>query len=234
MIRLIHCLTLLIFVTLSLSLFAEQESAPFDRDYYSIGHVQVEKIAEVPLLLRASPNKGEAGTLGEVIMVADKLIALGQKIWPIVKAGKPVIDAQFNGLSVIPPGLAQDNFGFDRLFSWSAPKAVHYQVTYKNLYGITVAQFIYSINFQYAGATAQGGQYITGLKVIPQMIGVSWGFTFNASAQLNAITNRGSAQDPIAGATLEISYSLSSVIKEIRSQNTFHVTGRGEIINLNP
>jgi hypothetical protein len=207
-----------------------KDHAPYPNDYYTISEVELTKVGEIPLVLTSA--KKENGALGELLMIVDGLIAVGKKLWPIVEAGKPSIDATFYGVSVIPPGNAQDQWNFDQIFSWSQPKSVHYQVIYKNLFGITVANFIYSLQFQHSGQTLQGGQYITALKVVPQMIGVSWGFSFNASSELASITNHGTPEKPLAGADLEISYRLRSVVKEIRSKHSLHLTGDGNIQDL--
>jgi hypothetical protein len=70
---------------------------------------------------------------------------------------------------------------------------------------------------------------LTGVDVSASNISVSWGFNFNATSNLVSIANRGTEDDPIASATVKIQYEASSVLRNIQSAQSFHVTGAGDI-----
>ena len=113
---------------------------------------------------------------------------------------------------------------------WSAPTSRKYRIEYTNLLGMNVISFNYTVYFQHSGRYQGKGEYITGLTVKASNVAVSWGFEFNASSELETISNRGSMEDPMAAATVRINYQASSVLRDIQSSESFHVAGNGEIV----
>ncbi|HAZ14816.1 MAG: hypothetical protein A2X86_22165 [Bdellovibrionales bacterium GWA2_49_15] len=199
-------------------------------DYFKIASVEVEKDVaayEVADQYLAPTGAGDKN-LGEVIMVVDQLIALGKKIWPIIEAGRPVVNTNLPVVHVLPREAGQDGSLYD-LSNWDAPKAIGYRVTYKNFYGMEVIAFTYSISFQPGGQFNGKGAYISGASVTANNVKVSWGFDFSAKSEVVAITNRGSRENPVAGLTLKISYIAKSVLSDIRNSYNYHLTGRGAI-----
>jgi hypothetical protein len=194
----------------------------------TIGKIRIEKVVEETLLVLEKEDTEK--NLGEVVMVADTMIALGKKIWPIVEAGKPVVSARTQSISVLPK-LSADTFY--ELEYWQAPKTQKYRMVFENLYGVDVIDFIYIVTFQPGGQFEGKGKYLTGVNIIPHTIAVAWGFNFDAETKLVGITNRGSKLNPIAGATFEIKFIIKSVLKEIQSTHTFHVSGDGTFQSLN-
>ncbi len=198
----------------------------YDEDYFTIGKVSVTEI-ETPV--EVLDEKGDEKKLGEVIMTIEKLIALGKKIWAIIEAGRPVLNQNLmTPLSVLPKTDDPDA-AFYQMEGWSAPKAVTYRVKYENLFGMTVIAFDYTVIFQYAGKYEGKGNYITGLNVKASNVSVAWGFQFDANSSLVNIANRGSSANPTAGATVQIDYKASSVMRTISTSESFHVTGKGSV-----
>jgi hypothetical protein len=194
----------------------------------TIGKIIVEKIVDETIL--ETEKDATEKNLGEVVMMADTMIALGKKIWPIIEAGKPSVSARTQSISVLPKSSADV---FYELEYWKAPKTQKYRIVFQNLYGINVIDFIYIVTFQPGGQFEGKGQYLTGVNIIPHTIAVAWGFNFDAETKLVGITNRGSKLNPIAGATFEIKFVIKSVLKEIQSTHTFHVSGDGTFQSLN-
>lgn len=171
-----------------------------------------------------------AAELGDIIASLDKLIAFGTKVWEIIKKGKPVVNVDMGKPISILPQTEDPNAAFFQMENWSAPKARKYRIEYKNLLGMVVIGFDYTVQFQYNGQFDGVGKYVTGLQVTASNVAVSWGFQFDASTELMSISNRGRLDDPIAGGTLQINYRASSALRDISSAETFHVTGTGEIL----
>ena len=162
----------------------------YDEDYFTIGKVTV---TEVDTPIEYLDDKTDVKNLGQAIMVVDKLIALGKKIWAIIEAGRPVLNTNLmTPLSVLPKTDDPDA-AFYQMEGWSAPKAVTYRVQYENLFGMTVIAFDYTVIFQYAGKYDGTGNYITGLNVKASNVSVAWGFNFDANSSLVNIANRGSS-----------------------------------------
>jgi len=215
-----------------LKIDADKTDIAIDDPMYIITDIEVEEI-ETPYVYSALEDKG---VLDDITLKLDKLIAIGKKIWAIIEKNKPVVNTDFaKAISVIPEvqGGNDPSTTFSMMSGWKLPKAKSYRVSYKNGFGMKVITFDYTVTFQYGGKYDGVGNYLTGVNVFAGNISVSWGFTFNAKTSLVTITNNGTMQDPVAGATLQIDYKTESVIRSISSSQIFHVTGLGEIVQLN-
>ena len=112
-------------------------------------------------------------SIGSVIMVVNKLLALGTKIWDIVKKGKPVVTTRFATPISVLPKSKDPNTTFYDMENWSAPSFKRYRVEFKNLFGMTVIGFTYNVQFQHSGTYEGKGKYITGLTVSASDLAVS-------------------------------------------------------------
>lgn len=222
---------LLLGISLSTAVMATEED---NQSYYTISDARVVPVAldaelwEVPFLL-ADAGKHEGP--GDVVITMDDLIAFGKAVWPLIEANRPVYDEQMStSISVLPP--SDNGAAFGKMSGWSAPKASVYDVIFTNLLGMEVIKFRYLLKYQYGGSLDGKGQYLTDVNIVPTSINVLWGFTFNARAKLVAISNRGTAEAPMAGVTLELTYETKNIFKFFRSSHTFHITGNGEFVHL--
>lgn len=196
--------------------------------YATIVSVEVEELAQESVDVF---DEKRDKNLGQVILVVDQLLALGKKIWPIIKAGKPVLQTNFAPtISVLPKSenLSTNDLSFYEMENWSAPTQKSYRVAFKNGWGSEVISFVYTVAFQYNGSYQGSGRYITGLDVRASQISVSWGFEFNADSMLVNIANLGTKEDPIASATVRISYTAQSFLRTIQTSESFHVSGDGQ------
>lgn len=203
------------------------QKSDFD-SYTRIDSVEVTEIADFEV-----PEKSEK-SLGKVVLVVDQLIGIGKKIWPIIEAGKPVVNTTFSpAISVLPrlEGEPHD-VAFYNMANWQTPRQKSYKVDFKNGWGMNVISFTYNVSYQYGGTYKGRGSYLTGVDVSASNISVSWGFDFNASSNLVSIANVGSEDGPVASATVKIQYEASSVMRNIQSAQSFHVTGEGEVQQL--
>lgn len=200
-----------------------------DKAYHTIASVEVNEIQDAEAL--DNVNYQQKG-LGEVIMTIDKLLALGKKIWAIVEAGRPVAQTQFAPTVSVLPNTESPETAFYEMENWSMPRVKSFRVVYKNLLGMTVVAFTYGVYYQYDGTYKGKGKYLTGVNVDARDVKVSWGFEFNASSAVVAIMNRGSNANPNAGLTVKINYLAKSVLREIRTGESFHLTGKGEFARI--
>lgn len=181
-----------------------------------------------------TPNSGGVGgALNSIIMVIDKLIAIGQKITPTIEKGRPVVtNNPMTAVSVLPR-TDQKDFVVHEMGNWSIPKTAIFKVSYVNGFNSKVVEFNYAVTFQFNGTHKGKGKYLNGIRVSPKNINVSWGFDLDASSQLIAISNVGTEEDVVAGATLEIVYTVKNWTKNITTADGFFVNGRGEIYRVN-
>jgi hypothetical protein len=174
----------------------------------------------------------DKANIGEVIQIANDLIALGERVYEIVKKGKPVLNMDYAPMSILPKdgtGRAVDMFETE---NWSRPVAAKVRMAFKNGFGSEVVTFNYTIVYSHSGSYEGRGAYLTALQVIPSNVNVSWGFSLNVAMKLVGLQNHGSRANPVAGAVIGVNYRVESVLKTIETTDTYHVTGRGALTQL--
>ena len=178
------------------------------------------------------PAVGTTGFLDGVIMVVDKLIAIGQKIIPTIEKGKAIVtNNPMSAVSVLPRLDTKDPVVHD-MGGWSIPVTKHYKISYSNGFGADVVAFVYSITYQYGGTYGGKGKYLTGIRASARNINISWGFDLDANSQLIQISNVGSVDNVVAGATIEISYTVKNWTRTITTNESFFVSGDGKLYKL--
>lgn len=205
-----------------------------DDDMSEFNFVARDFIGNIPNLptIPASGGGDTGGGIGGIISIIDQLIAIGQKIIPIIKQGAPVVtNNPMASVSVLPRIDTKDPVVHD-MNGWSIPKSNHYKVTFQNGFGSDVVTFVYSISYQYNGTLDGQGKYLAGIRASATNIVVSWGFDLDASSQLLQISNVGTKQNVIAGATLEMTYTVKNWTRNITTSNSFFVTGDGKFYPL--
>jgi len=195
-----------------------------------INHLEVTEIQneKAAVTLPSAPGNG----LGEIAMIIDGLLAIGKKVWPIIDANRPVINTTglAPALSVLPQFDSNArNVELHQMAGWSIPKAVSYRVSYKNVYGGELVGFTYTVYFQHNGSLNGKGKYIAGLAVQASEVAAAWSMNFDAVSELITVANVGTSMDPIASATIRISYKVRGLFNEMRNAQTFFVDGQGQI-----
>lgn len=184
--------------------------------------------AETPATGGVSPS----GFFDGVIMVVDKLIAIGQKIIPTIEKGKAVVtNNPMSAISVLPRLDTKDPVVHE-MGGWSLPVTKHYKISYKNGYGSEVISFVYSVSYQYNGKYGESGKYLTGIRASARSISVTWGFDLDASSQLIQISNVGTTKDIVAGATIEMSYTVKNWTRQTTNNVSFFIAGDGRLYKL--
>lgn len=215
-------------ILLSFFICAHTQALTLD-PYYQVTEVKVERLKDEGI---QSP-KDLGKEVGEIISITRQIIAFGKEVYEIVKAGKPVINTEYAPISILP---ANTEFGETissmDLSGWKRPHSAKFKVTYKNGYGSEVVSFTYNVNMSPGGKFRGKGAYITNAQIVPENISVAWGYNFNAKMSLVGLTNLGTDEDPIAGATLQLSYTVSTVVKEERNNMTIFLAGDGNIEQL--
>lgn len=182
---------------------------------------------QIPYEMKANRNE-----LNNILAVVDKLIALGEKIIPLIEKGKAVYRSKnMEAISVIP-NLGSSVNSLAEIANWSYPVTKHFKVVFENLYGIDVVSFVYSVTFQYNGSYGGKGKYLTGVRVATRDVSVMWGFDVDAHSELIQISNVGTTSNVVAGATIEINYTVGNILNVISTSEAFHVTGDGKIFRL--
>ncbi len=231
-------------LTFTFNVMASEHSFKIDAKqdpYFQIKKMRLEEIVEskngpqTRLLMEQDKTASQeeafqfsGGELGEVLAMADQIIAFGEKIYKIVEAGRPVVNLNYAPVQVLPKVAGRTIDPMD-LEYWSFPKAKKYRITYVNGFNMDVVDFTYTVQFSYNGSYNGKGKYISNAEITPEHVSVAWGYTFNANMKVVGITNRGSKVNPLAAATMQISYNVSTVIKEDRNNVTYYVMGDGQM-----
>lgn len=158
--------------------------------------------------------------LGEVTW--DDIVNIGQKVWDIVSAGKPVLHFETPTANALPRGIQCWN----DLEHWKAPKVQTYEVVYKNGFGMEVVRFNFRLQYTYGGGKAEKGQYLANVAVLPSELNVSWGYNFDARVEVQQAVNLGSRENPMAGLELNVRWTVKTVLKT--SENSFHFFVQGD------
>jgi hypothetical protein len=179
-----------------------------------------------------TPTPSPSGFFDGVIMIVDKLIAIGQKVIPTIEKGKAVVtNNPMAAVSVLPRLDTKDPVLHD-MGGWSIPMTKHYKITYSNGLGSDVVSFVYSITYQYGGEHEGKGKYLTGIRASARNITISWGFDLDASSRLIAISNVGTPANVVAGATIEMSYTVKNWTRTLTTNTSFFVAGDGRLYRL--
>ncbi len=196
-----------------------------DNSYFTIGKVVVEQV-NLPTEMAKAGDATYSESMGEVIAVYDSIVALGEKIYPLIEKGRPVWKLEYAPISVLPsidgkPANPMEMSG------WNIPQSRSYRVSYINLYQMTVVDFAYTVHFTTGGSLDGKGLYLTGVQVVPETLHLAWGFSFSATSKLVQIQNHGTKDDPVAGLNVMLSYTVDTVLKHTEENLVFFVRGDG-------
>ena len=215
---------------MSISEIVLKRQGPFEVQSKILDQQELQELAQAELV----PSPQVDGSIHnksfvQAIMVADKLIALGEKIYKIIDKGRPVVQTQYSPISILPKNQFGSNVDVMQTENWLGPKGAKYSVSYKNVYGMTVAEIEFTLLFAYGGRYQGKGRYITSAQIIPSHVSASWGFDVSANMKLNSIQNKGTADNPVAAALLNFDYTVKSIMKEERNHVTFYIDGLGHM-----
>ncbi len=171
---------------------------------------------------------------GKVIQTARDIVALGEAIYDLVIKGKPTNVTEYAPISVVPkdPTTKEPVDVFD-LEGFSMPSEKNYSASITNGVGKEVVKFSYKVLFSYGGSYNGAGKYLSGVIIVPGSVKTSFGWDFNASMKLSGIMNHGTKADPVAGVMVTMKYQMNSWSSSLERNDTIHITGRGEIKNMN-
>ena len=187
--------------------------------------VEIREIPEVgaPDLsaITVSPSKG----LGDVLVSIEKIVNIAEKIWNMVVSNKPSVNVDSKYAVALPMGVSSPS----QLSGWSKPRSYLLSFYFENLYGIDVINVSYKVTYVYGGNYNGKGKYLAAVWAIPVSVDVMWGFTFNMQAYVpdSTVVNVGTTQNPIAALQLNVSWSASSVLKQIDGTGVYYIQGDG-------
>jgi hypothetical protein len=178
------------------------------------------------------PTDGSVATipdvLGEISIALDRIINLGQKLWQIVEAGRPVVDVQSKFANAVPDGIKS----WESLEGWKVPSSKVFQVTFRNGLGGHPVDFNYRLLYTYGGSLGGKGSYLTHVTVIPSDLAVGWGYHFSAQVEVPSVTNAGTSINPIAAMEVTVSWKVDTILRHSEGSSSYYVRGDGSFQDL--
>jgi len=151
----------------------------------------------------------------------DDIIAIGKKVWEIIKAGQPVVDYKNDWAGAVPKGVDwMDLEGFKDMsygpFGW----------TFKNTFGMTNVNFKYHFAYSCKGSYNGHGAFLVNVGAGIEEIYAAWGYTVNVNCTVDSNpTNYGTKIDPIAGLTVEVTMDVKSVLQSFTERCRVSIHG---------
>jgi len=181
-------------------------------------------IDEIALVGNEENGKGEKGIIDTLVAI-DQIVNIGSKVWNMVVENKPVVKVESKYAVALPMGVKSAS----ELSGWSRPKSYVVSFYFENLYGIDVIRVSYRVTYVYGGSYQGRGKYLAAVYAIPESVDVMWGFSFNMQAYVPdaTVVNVGTSTNPIAALQLKVSWSASSVLKEIDGTGVYYIQGDG-------
>jgi hypothetical protein len=168
------------------------------------------------------PPSAQSG-LADGLDPLNTVVAVGEKIWKLIEAGRPVVSFKAPVVHALP----YNRICWYHLEGWKPPQSSLWEVLYKNKFGAKVVRFTYRITYAAGGNMEGKGKYLANVTVTPADISVAWGYNFAAEAQVGRTLNLGTKDNPIAGIQLLVAWNVKTKLKEDLKSQSFFLSGDG-------
>jgi hypothetical protein len=155
-------------------------------------------------------------------------ITLGSKVWDFIINNKPNATYAPYRASVVPSGITH----WTQLRGWSKPVSRVYRVAFQNMFGMASGSFDYRITFIYGGTYQGKGKYIGQISVIPANVRLATDRSLDVKVEILEPLNFGTEENPVAGVTLQVSWSSPTTVRYQMNSAELFLYGTGEIQNL--
>lgn len=211
--------TLFAGIAMSTALASTAFSGPADHLTMHMEHVTLSNDAFADIENLPTQINGDDTTTGDVYI--DQIINIGQKVWDVIKANQPVLNIKYNYANALPRGVRSSE-GLDG-FSELQSEGIRLWAT--NGFGATVYDFTLAAVHQYGGTYDGKGAYLETVSVVPTTVNVAWGYTVDVNVNNISSVNLGTKAAPIAGITLESTFSVSTVLQKHQKRLVYSFRG---------
>lgn len=175
------------------------------------------------VLMAAQQAPSKMLLLPQFAIDINELVNIGKAIWDVVSANKPVVNITTDQATVVPRGISD----WTALQGWKVPASKVYQVTAKNMFGMTVVNCTYRVLYNYGGNVNGRGHFINRATILPSDISVAWGYNFDMNVKVPTYFNMGSSADPIAAVNLQVDWTINTVVRHLQQAGDYIVQGTG-------
>jgi hypothetical protein len=148
-------------------------------------------------------------SLGEVTVILDQIINLGQKVWAVLEKNQPVQNVHFNYANALPQGAQAGD-----LENFSELQHKSFRTYGTNGFGMQVYDLRYSLVHRHGGQYRGKGKFLTDVTVLPQTVETSWGYTTNLNVDRVSVSNLGTRENPVGALTMQLKFSVSTIMKK--------------------
>lgn len=149
------------------------------------------------------------------------IVNIGKKLWPIITDNAPVATLDYDYATGLPQGVTNvsdlENFSDLQYETW------RFHAT--NPFGSILYDVEYTLVHQYGGSYQGNGAYLATVAILPTKVDITWGHKLNMKVAAVSSVNVGTAQDPIASVTLEMSYEIKAFMRTIAVRKLFQFRG---------
>ena len=167
----------------------------------------------------------------KVIAVTRDFIALGKEVYSLVEKGAPVYIETSSAIQILPRSVGNDLRGSLDLQNWSLPTIKRYTYKLRNKGKKVVVNVEFAVIFTPGGDLEGVGKYISGAQIKPTYVNVRWGWKLTATYIVQSLVNRGTHENPVAGATLMIDFQSVNKfgLGNVTQNRIFAIDGLGNI-----
>lgn len=229
-------LTVLCAVSTSVAAASTQPNDPVYSDprYYEIGSVEFENMAPLsePTLIPAGIGSQACETkqqpmsimdLGTAKVMLDQIINMGKALFEVVKAGKPSLNVAVDVANALPKGMEC----WMSLANYSIPRAENKTIVIRNALDMTVVRLTNKVIWLPGGSYNNQGKYIGYATIVPADVFVGWGWSMDARVSAGSVFNRGSADQPVAGMNMNMTYRVETPFSTSESTQSYFIDGEG-------
>lgn len=168
-------------------------------------------------------------TAGQVIDIADRIVALGERIYTLVQHGKPSNTTAYAPVAIVPRNPTSreivDPLDLEEC-SFPTRKSFETVVSRGNR---EVVRFEYELVFSHSCSYEGKGKYIQVAMIKPTSVVTKYGWDLNATMRLSGMMNHGKKADPVVGAFLTMKLAMNNLGVAYEKEHGIHITGDGQI-----
>lgn len=155
----------------------------------------------------------------------DQWVTLGERIWKLIEANRPVANVKTQRVTVIPVKAEE----WTKMEGWQGPAMKTYTLEARNGFGASVIKQTYTIAYNHSGKLDGKGAFLANAMIIPSNVEVAWGFQLDSNAEVGDVVNTATKADPIPGLHLGVHWTMKSVLKHNEGREVFFLKGNGEM-----
>jgi hypothetical protein len=155
-------------------------------------------------------------------------ITIGERLWKIVVDNQPQTNVVTKRVSVLP--IAQQDWL--QMENWHDPIVKSYEIVSKNLWGMHVVEFRYTVSYNYGGKFNGTGAFLANATVIPVRLSAIWGFKADVDGDAGEAVNMGTRDNPTAGVDIGVRWKFGSVLTKREGRDVFFLKGNGDMVRV--